>query len=36
VLKKQELLDTPSYLAGKAFFDEIAKHDQEVLVFQGR
>jgi len=36
VLKKMQLADMNEYLSAKGFFDEIAKHDQEVIVLRGQ
>jgi len=36
VLKKTELGDMNAYLGAKSFFDEMAKHDQEVIVLRGQ
>jgi hypothetical protein len=34
-LKKMQLTDMNEYLSAKGFFDEIAKHDQEVIILRG-
>jgi len=36
VLKKMQLADMNEYLSAKSFFDEIAKHDQEVIILRGQ
>ena len=36
VLKKMQLADMNEYLGAKNFFDEIAKHDQEVIILRGQ